>query len=139
MQSQPRQQVCLDLWHISNFCPHVRILVCTLNAVEDIASLRVVAVHLGVLQDKRMIQEKAQVWTCVNKGVAVVMDERVDTQARWEWKRSTDTHRHLVLLAGFANLPGQMSDHENAGDACKYHIAVFLGKYNHLGSSCTRV
>lgn len=52
--------------------------------------------------------------------------------------KSSDTHLHLVLLAGFANLPGQMSDHDHAGDACEYHIAVFLGKYNHLGSSCTR-
>lgn len=138
MPSQSRQQACLDLWHISNFCPHVRILVCSLNAVEDIASLRVVAVHLGVLQDKRMIQERARVWTCVKKGVAVAVDERVDTQVRWEWKRCTDTHQHLVLLAGFANLPGQMSDHENAGDASQDHIAVFLGKYNHLGSRCTR-
>lgn len=30
----------------------VRVLVCTLDAVEDVSGLRVVAVHLGVLQGR---------------------------------------------------------------------------------------
>lgn len=54
MRSRSRQQLCLNVCLMCYVCPHVRILVCTLNAVEDIPSLRVVAVHLGVLQNKSM-------------------------------------------------------------------------------------
>lgn len=70
--------------HVCHFCPHVRILVCTLNAVEDIPSLRVVAVHLGVLRDKSMFlhnelesaQANARARTYMNKGVAVTHNWR---------------------------------------------------------------
>lgn len=39
----------------------------------------------------------------------------------------------IVLLAGFANFIGQMSDHYDTGNASQHHISILFGKHNHPG------
>lgn len=45
--------------------------------------------------------------------------------------KNTSSHIYLVLLAGFANFNGQMSNHGNTGNPSQHHVAVFFGEYHH--------
>lgn len=41
---------------------------------------------------------------------------------------------YVVLLAGFANFDGQMSNHDHTGNTSQHHVSILFRKRNHPGN-----
>lgn len=85
-----------------------------------------------------------RIWGYVNKAVAMMMLEWVEADqwggaGGWGHQQGPAAHRYFVLLPGYANFHGQMSDHDHAGDTGECHIAIFFGEDNHPGATWKRI
>lgn len=111
----------INLYYYRHRLWYLRVLVWTLDAVEDDPSFRVIAVHLGILKTQSRFQK------------------RFGGDLK---HANADAHRDFVLLPGFAHFNSQVSHHDHAGEARQNHVSILFGKNNHLdrpvGANITR-
>lgn len=133
---------------------YLRVLMCTLDAVEDISRFWVITVHLRILSDTerkkcqqtRLAQRVAEGGSRRSlyfkiKGSAPVCGPERPSRRNFDsffpaihFNLSHSTYIDFVLLAGFANFHRQVCNHEHAGDSGENHKAILLRERCHSDS-----